>query len=347
METFNGSISDLALNLKRFLENAGERILILSHVDADGLCSAEILKRFLKSEGITFMHIYPAKGENAFTPDTIKRIREIDPTSLIVLDLGVMDRSIAPGRPTLFVDHHRPFGFPPEATVISSYGDDPAPPTSFLIFRLISQLKPSDELAWLAAIGTAGDLGSDFAGEELRINVRKKDIREGEILLNSAKRSSQYDIETAIDLLTESASPAELVDPSREEVKKLLQYRAEINAEVRRCRHEAPQFSWKVAVIPFESRCDIQGLIAETWRRQLKNYIVIAANFGYIEGRVAYVVRTQMELSVIDFMESIKPPDYDDHIVFGHDRAGGAIIAREVWMKLVDRMGFRKPLKQP
>ncbi len=346
MKAFNESISYLAEKLKRFLSKAGERPVILSHVDADGLCSAEILKRFLKSQAIPFLHIYPAKGENAFTSGTLERIARIDPTSLIVMDLGIMDKQIIGGRPTLFIDHHRPFGYPEGAVVISSYGIHPAPPTSFIALKLVSHLGFKDDLTWLGAIGTAGDLGSDFLLNDQPVNIRKSALREAEVLLNSAKRSAHYDIQTAVGLLESASSVDDLINGTSEPVSRLQQYREEVNAEVRKCRHEAPHFSWKVAVIPFESCCDIQGLIAETWRRQLKKYIVIAANFGYLKDKVAYVIRTQLEMSVIDFMESIKPTDCRDHIVFGHDKAGGAIIDKDIWMKLMDRMGFRKPLKQ-
>ncbi|MGQ9811413.1 MAG: DHH family phosphoesterase, partial [bacterium] len=99
----------------------------------------------------------------------------------------------------------------------------------------------------------------------------------------------------------------------------------------------------KVAMVAFESRCDIQGLIAETWRRLLSRYIVIAANFGYIEGKVAYVIRSQTDVNLIEFMESMRPAGYDQHICFGHDHAGGGIIAKEIWKYVAEKMGFSKP----
>ncbi len=347
MNDFNESISNSATKLKQFLSEAGRNILILSHVDADGLCSAEILKRFLTSQGFSFTHLYPLKGANAFTPSTTERVNAVSADSLIVLDLGAMDKEIAKGKPTLFIDHHRPFGYPEGAKVISSYGSDPAPPTSLITFNLIRHLTSKEDLGWLAATGAAGDLGSDFILENYFAGrIPKSQIREAEILLNSAKRSSHYDIDTPISLLEGASKPGDLTDTSSEAVRRLQTYRAEVNAEVRRCRREAPLFSWKVAIIPFESPCDIQGLIAETWRRQLKKYVVIAANFGFLKDKVAYVIRTQLDVSVIDFMESIKPPDVKEHIVFGHDRAAGAIIEKEIWAKLVDRLGLRKPFRE-
>jgi single-stranded-DNA-specific exonuclease len=344
MTTYSDRLLDSLPKLKRFLDGLGRSVVILSHVDADGLCAAEMLKRFLARAGAAPAHIYPSKGENAYSPDTARRLRELSPDALVVLDLGVMEQQLLAEVPTLFIDHHRPFGHPDGAPVVSSYGTETAYPTSFLVYDLLSRLTPFEDVRWLSAIGTAGDMGADFAFDEAPGplgGLKKTDVREAEILINSAKRSSRYDIDTPIRMLAEATDISRMVDPRTAGFRLLSEYRAEVNDEVRRCRHEKPQFSWKVALVPFKSRCDIQGLIAETWRRQLEKYVVIAANFGYIEGRVAYVIRTALDMSVIDFMESLKPPDCPCHVVFGHDRAGGGVVDNEIWLHLVDRMGFK------
>jgi single-stranded-DNA-specific exonuclease len=344
MPTYADSISDSVVELKRFLDMLGYNPVIISHVDADGLCSAAILKRFLSRRGIKARQVYPGKGETAFSPGTEVMIRGLKPTSLFVLDLGVMDQEIAPGVPTVFIDHHRPFGRPVGAVVLSSYGPEPAPPTSSLAYNLLSRVTDIKDVEWLSAVGAAGDLGSAYVfahGDDSVRQLKKSDVTEAEILINSAKRSSAYDIDTAIGLIDRARGVSDLVDRRQQAVQMLESYRAEVNREVKRCRHEKPQFSWKVAAVPFKSNCDIQGLIVEPWRRQLKKYLVIAANFGYLEGKVAYVIRTELETSVIDFMESIRPAGLDSHVVFGHDRAGGAVLDTDLWYRLADRMGYR------
>jgi len=344
MSAYADSISESLGELKRFLESLGPNPVILSHVDSDGLCSAAMFKRLLAGRGSRCTHVYPAKGANAFAPEVTDLLTGIQPSSLLVLDLGVPDRSIMPGVPTAFIDHHRPFGSPPDALVISSYGTPAAEPASYLTYRLLSRLEQRDDLAWLGAVGTAADMGIDFAfshgGPDLS-SLKRSDVREAEVLLNSAGRASEYDVATAVRLLERAQTLGDLVDRRREDVRTLQRYRNEVNREVRRCRHERPYFRWKAAIVPITSHCDVQGLVAETWRRQLKNYLVLAANFGYIQGKVAYAVRTEMDISVIDFMESLKPPGYGHHVVFGHDRAGGAILDGEIWQDLTERMGFR------
>jgi single-stranded-DNA-specific exonuclease len=255
-----------------------------------------------------------------------------------------MDKGLVPGVPTAFIDHHRPFGHLPGTLVLSSYGQEPSFPTSFLTYQMLSRLTPLEDLGWLAVVGSAGDLGSDFVSEHFRQwmgRLKKKDVTDAEVLINSARRSSRYDLETPLRLLSSARELSQLVDRQSEDVRRLESYRKEVNREVKRCRHEQPHFRWRVAVIPFRSRCEIQGLLAETWRRQLKNYLVIAANFGYIENKVAYAIRTELDSSVIDFMESLKPAGHGWPVAFGHDRAAGAILDQELWLRLIERMGFK------
>ena len=338
-------ISDSPANLKRFLGALRGNVVILSHVDADGLCAATIFKRFLEKAGIRYRHVWPDKGENAYTPATIKRLREIKPDALIVLDLGVMADDLVAGVPTLFIDHHRPYGRPPGALVVSSYGEDPTPPTTYVAYDALSAVGNGlEDIAWLCAIGTAGDIGTGFVFEHKECatgEFKRKDVVNAEVLINSAKRASAYDIAASAGLLDNAKILDDLVRADSPAVAKLSSYRREVNSEVRRCRHEGPNFLWRVAVIPFKSQCDIQGLIAEPWRRRLSKYFVIAANFGYIEGKVAYVIRTQLETSVIDFMESLKPTGYAGHVVFGHDRAGSGLIEKDIWEAIAARMGFK------
>jgi hypothetical protein len=194
MRVYSESISHSLDQLKAFLEELGDNAAILSNGDADGLCSAAILKRFLGTLGLKAQHLYPAKGENAFTPGTISRLAGLEPSSLFVLDLGVRDREIIAGVPTAFFDHHRPFGTPGKAVVLTSYGLDPAPPTCHIIYDLLSRIAPLESIMWIWAVGAAGDLGINFVfdhgGETIR-RLKKADIVDAEVLLNSADKSAR------------------------------------------------------------------------------------------------------------------------------------------------------------
>jgi single-stranded-DNA-specific exonuclease len=343
MNAYQDMIRDRRDDLKGFLDRASGTIAVFSHTDADGLCAAEIVKRYLRRSSLPHRHLFPRRGEIAFGASTSRRLAGLDPDRICVVDLGVTDREMVRDKPAFFIDHHRPMGRPPRAGVLSSYGSDPALPTALLAYRSLGDAVGSSA-SWLAAVGTAADLGPGyvFEGGDLdTTGLRKTWVSEADILLNSAARSASYDIETPIRLLERASGIEDLTDPGSPEVSRLGHYRKEVNDEVARCRHEPPNFSWRVAVIAFSSRCRISGLIAETWRRSLKNYFVIAANFGYIEGKVHYAIRTELAASVIDLLESVKPPDRSDPVVQGHDHAAGGMLDLELWMTLADRLGFR------
>ena len=73
----------------------------------------------------------------------------------------------------------------------------------------------------------------------------------------------------------------------------------------------------------------------------MENYLVLAVNFGYIRNKVAYSVRTELDVSVIDFMESLKPADYPLPVVWGHDRAAGGVLDSDLWLHIAGKMGFK------
>ena len=67
------------------------------------------------------------KGENPWSPSLRREIAERAPAGLVIADLGVRAGDIAPGVPTILVDHHVPTGTPGDALVISGNGCEPEP----------------------------------------------------------------------------------------------------------------------------------------------------------------------------------------------------------------------------
>ena len=107
----------------------GAPSIILCHSDADGLASGAVLGVALERLGFTEVStLVTGKGENAYTPGTRERVKEAAPEALIVVDLGCRaEPPVAEGVPTLFIDHHRPMGVPPEGTLITGYTWEPVP----------------------------------------------------------------------------------------------------------------------------------------------------------------------------------------------------------------------------
>ncbi|MEA3459756.1 MAG: hypothetical protein U9R11_03625, partial [Chloroflexota bacterium] len=147
---------------------------VLCHSDADGVTAGAIMYRALERLGFAYPTILvTGKGESAYTPKTKKLAAETNPEVLFVLDLGCKKEPVVPDVPTLFIDHHRPFGVPPKGVLISSYTWEPIPNASLLIWWLCREVADVDDMDWVAAIGTLSDLG-DKAPFDIVPSAKKK-----------------------------------------------------------------------------------------------------------------------------------------------------------------------------
>jgi hypothetical protein len=101
------------------------------------------------------------KFESAWSPSVLERLRIVAPDALIVTDLGSRSDPILPNLPTLLLDHHRPLGTPPGATLITAYRElgpegnaREIPTTGLMAYRCAEALLPAqhEQYLWLAAI---------------------------------------------------------------------------------------------------------------------------------------------------------------------------------------------------
>jgi len=108
MESFNKLVKEKAQEFKQLLGKE-EFFRIYSHLDADGISSATIMIRLLKSQGKAFQLTIIEQ----LTDETIKEINEKGPP-LILLDFGSGQltnlKKIIKNRQTLILDHHQPQG---------------------------------------------------------------------------------------------------------------------------------------------------------------------------------------------------------------------------------------------
>lgn len=99
-------------------------------------------------------------------------------------------------------------------------------------------------------------------------------------------------------------------------------------------------FAGNVALVRINSACQIHPLIAQSWRSRLPKYIVIAANEGYIPGRVNFSVRTNSGVNVLDFLRGVDLSEGEGNYGHGHDSASGGSLPMERWNELLIKLGF-------
>ncbi len=168
---------------------------------------------------------------------------------------------------------------------VTSFGEDPEVPTAPLVRRILGDEAP----VWVAAVGAAGDRGRDglrlpeCAGAAITATLKLVP------LINAPRRMTGGPVRTALELLVEHDSPkAALADPR---IAVLEDCRRTWRAAYDRVVRTAPVFHGDVAVLRFDVPFQVHPLVAQTWARRLAPRPVLAANDGWVDGRVQFSVR--------------------------------------------------------
>lgn len=333
------------------------RLIVFCHFDADGLAAGAVLGRALAHLGYTDVRVVPSgRGESAFGERARARLRAMRPDALLVTDLGVHSDGVLPGVPTAYVDHHQPDGVPLDATVLSAYGWDPTPSSSWLAWELVlplaTELGQIRELAWLAAVGAISDYGERATWlpmQSLRERYTLKWLKEAVALVNAARRATAFDIETPLALLMRAEHPREIAEDTTGGADRLRAYRAEVNTALAQARKAAPTFAtgtpW--AIVRMESTCQVHPLIAQQWRSRLPKYAVIGANRGYLPGLIAFSSRTARgDLNLPSLLRAIDVGPHGGSYGHGHDQASGGQLPPEAFARLCDALGFPPEIRR-
>lgn len=317
---------------------------VLGHSDADGLTAAAILARSLRTKGFRVQAGVTRKGENAWSPSVLQRIKDSYPTALIVTDLGSREDTLISDVPTLLIDHHKPTGVPPEAVLLSGYGTEPTPTSGLLAYYCAEALQVSRDLDWLAALSILADLGDKADFPEWREGRRRygsKNLREAATLLNAPRRAGEGNAQPALELLLEAPDLPALLSDDRVELLRAAQ--AEYNAALAAARRVAPKFNQPdktVALITVNTPCQVHPVIAQMWVGRLKDQIVICANTGFLPDRVNFAVRTKCPVDLIGFLADHKPTGAGPDFGRGHNQATGGSLTLPQWNEFLRLLSF-------
>ena len=339
--------------LQGFLANQPQesRVTCIHDCDADGVAAGVLWQRMMERLGfVKAERVIPDRERNVWTPQNRERVQERNPEYLWVLDLGSRSEAPLEGVPTCLIDHHRPEGVPPGSTLITGYSWDPVPCTALLMWELAWTLVDMSEFDWIAAIGVISDLG-EKAPFDVLTSAKKKYtarwLKEATALINAPRRASRYRPEVAANALLHHPNPKSLATSDDPDVYVLKESRAEVKAALDQARKAAPVFSGPVALLRMNTPCQVHPLIAQQWRGRLPKYIVIAANEGYMPGRVNFSARTQSEYNVLDFLNGLELSAGEGTFGHGHDKASGGSLPVERWNELLAKLGFPTTIFAP
>jgi len=331
---------------------AGARLAVAYHGDADGTSAAALAVRWAEQSGRTAVPLPPAKGEDLYGAPFRTRIEEIQPDALLVLDQGSRARPVAPGLPTLVVDHHDPpAAGVPVAVYLSGLGEEPVPTTSVLAWRLLAPLAELADVRWLAAVGAIGDLGPGAPFPEVAEAKRSfggKNLAETTALVNAAKRAGAHDTAASLAALLAAATPADVAKGRLPQAGLLAGYRAEVAAERARCGATPPRFAEPWALLLFASPCQVHGPVAAGWVSRLPNRIVLAANVGYTPGNVHFSVRTKRPgENLLERLRAFRDEVGEPELGQGHAAATGGVLPIARFERLLGALGFDPALVAP
>lgn len=306
------------------------RVIVAPDRDVDGLAAAALVIRALERLGAVPIVCLPHKGEHPHLPAMAARLRELDADALVVLDMGSRLGPIVRGLPTLVFDHHDAREIPDVDLYVSAAASEPVAPTGLLVYEALAPIVELDDLAWLALLATLGDLGAahPFAAHLAPIAARykKTHLRETVSLINAARRAASYQPALSLEVLLAATGPADIARGTLPRVAELRALRDEVKAEVDRVARVAPKLVGDVAVIRFSSAAQIHPLIATRWAGRLAPKIVLAANDGYLPGRVNFALRSASKIDLLAFLRGLPLGGIEGEFANGHPRATGGSV---------------------
>ncbi|OAL01619.1 DHH phosphoesterase [Phaeosphaeriaceae sp. SRC1lsM3a] len=345
--------------------------LILPDKDADGLSSGSILHHTLTTLGLSPSSIsvyFPPKGANVHDESTSEAITALSPSYIFVLDQGSRKTPPLISQPhtCLVIDHHfaEEGGFPEGASYVTAHDCPPVATSALLTYHICLPLHDSlsEQISWLCALGTHGDLGTTLKWQppfpDMTATFKqhsKKSINDAVALVNAPRRSAAYNVSDAWDAVVSASSPTSIVKNE-----KLLDASFEVRRETERCTHTAPKFSedGSIALLTISSEAQIHPVIATRWSGHLKSNkleIVMCANQGYLPDkvnfscRVAKVARARDGAEKVDIIQKLEGIVVGDEglrkrlgesFARGHKEASGGIVGKGEWEEFKKLMGI-------
>jgi single-stranded-DNA-specific exonuclease len=315
-------------------------VTVLGHFDADGLSAVAILVRALRAAGWEAEPRVTGKGESPWDAEFAATLGR--PGGLVVTDLGTRSEPVLPGVPTVMIDHHLPTGTPAGATTISGNGLTPEPTSALLAWWAAGALGDQADLLWLAALGLIGDMADAGFPELADAQARwgKTALKDAVALVNAPRRTASADAGPALRLLLTADGPKAITKGGSPDAQALVAAKAEVREAVEAARRVAPAVRGEVALIRFDSPCQIHPLIAQQWRGRLKDKIVLAANTGYRPGWVHFAARSAGGENLVDYLARHRPAGADGRYGNGHAQATGGALRPADWNAFVQAIGF-------
>lgn len=224
-----------------------DKIAILHHTDADGICAGVITKKSLeKIVGAKIsIHFHQPEGKITIIPGTIEFVKSKGITHLVVVDMAI-DHDPAPVKvlarhaKILLIDHHVTANNLNSENIVMVKAIDLSEvspekyPASKMCYDLFSEITNISDLRWLSSVGIYGDYAQskwpEFIAETIReTGITEKNLRAVEELIFYSNSIKGIDgLKEAFDIIA-GAKNIEDITKSR-----LNDYKLQVEVELKK-----------------------------------------------------------------------------------------------------------------
>jgi hypothetical protein len=263
-----------ARELEAFLHTLGRRGVQLVTTGARAcLAATALLGKALKRAGVPLSGLTTASLGLSLDEPEARAVLHTAP-ALLVVGAGRGGRRLPEAVPQLIID-----GAPDEPLVARA-------------LRLAGTLGAGDELAWVAALGLVQDQRQHPIVARATAQHRRADLVHVAELLDAAGRSPMPGMMSvmAMELLMAAPDPVRFL--AAEPCELLRKCQAIVTAELGQATRVRPRAGHAaVLVVEYDSACRLEDWVAARWRGLKAGTVVLVANHGWVEGRVAVVAR--------------------------------------------------------
>jgi len=157
-------LNELLDQMKKILKGIkrSDKICVIHHDDSDGCCSAALFSILIHDLIDDYPILFPISGIENVNKKIINRLKVVNPDFVFVFDV-----TIDPKKLDIFkgfvLDHHIFSGIEEEKDMLYlnprsfEKEDERVSPVSYIMYRVLKDLLPSEKVAWIAGIGITED----------------------------------------------------------------------------------------------------------------------------------------------------------------------------------------------
>jgi len=321
--------------LKKIKKN--DNVILIFHSDADGICSAAMVKKILPCEPLLINQPMPVDQ------NVIAKIQTTVPNKIIFLDLAVAQqqdimKKIGSICDILIIDHHISKNVSNKAiTHINPRFEKPDiyQSASYLTYQICSRIKDISEMLWIAGVGIVGDYNIKFS-RDLVADIEKyydiHHIQESFIknvadIIEASRATKVLSPEEIVNVLYKYSTYKEFQES--EEYHKLFQSYQTISNELEAILIDAKKAE-KIGNIIFynlKSKYNIRSPVSTKLGEIYPKKLIVVYQFMYNKVKVS--MRAQNSFDVNDILR--KATSSFKVSSGGHKEAGGVILSKDQW----------------